>query len=203
MGVEEVFSHELGYRVRPHKRLSVDATGFFNVFDDLRAWVEQPPVFSGIPAPHVIAATEAANAKSGYSYGAEVTADWAVTARWRLHASYSWVNLDIDWPGPESTGTPEQQVQLRSYLELPHNVELIGAAYYVDQIMPSGGVVDVPIDSYVRLDAGVTWRPYPNLELGIWGQNLADEGHPEFSSYRTREVAEVPRSVVGRVTWSY
>jgi iron complex outermembrane receptor protein len=203
MGVEEVFSYELGYRVHPHKRLSVDAAGFFNVFDDLRAWEEQAPQFSGAPVPHVIAATEAANAKTGYSYGAEVAADWAVTDRWRLHASYTWVNLDIRWPGPESTGTPEQQVQLRSYLELPQNIELIGAAYFVDQIMPSGGVMDVAIESYMRLDVGVTWRPYPNLEVGVWGQNLTDSGHPEFTSYRTQEVAEIPRSVVGRVTWSY
>jgi hypothetical protein len=42
-----------------------------------------------------------------------------------------------------------------------------------------------------------------NLELGIWGQNLAEGGHPEFPSYRTREISEVPRSVVGRVTWEY
>jgi iron complex outermembrane receptor protein len=203
MGVEEVFSYELGYRVRPHQRLSLDAAGFFNVFDGLRAWLPEPLAFSGTPAPHAVATTTAANAKSGYSYGAEVSADWAITDQWRLHASYTWINLDIDWPGPESSGTPEQQFQLRSYLELPHDIELIGAAYYVDQISPSNGILDVSVDSYVRFDLGVTWRPMQNLELGIWGQNLAEGGHPEFPSYRTREISEVPRSVVGRVTWEY
>jgi iron complex outermembrane receptor protein len=203
MGVEEVFSYELGYRVRPHQRLSLDAAGFFNVFDGLRAWLPEPLAFSGTPAPHAVATTTAANAKSGYSYGAEVSADWAITDQWRLHASYTWINLDIDWPGPESSGTPEQQFQLRSYLELPHDIELIGAAYYVDQISPSNGILDVSVDSYVRFNLGVTWRPMQNLELGIWGQNLAEGGHPEFPSYRTREISEVPRSVVGRVTWEY
>jgi iron complex outermembrane receptor protein len=203
LGVEEVFAYELGYRVRPHKRLSLDAAGFVNDFHGLRAWTDDPLQFSGTPAPHVIATTTASDAKSGLSYGAELSMDWAVTDHWRLHASYSWIQFDLDWPGPSPTATPEQQFQLRSHLDLPHNIELIGAAYYVDQVIPDNGIFNVPIDSYIRLDLGVTWRPHKSLELGIWGQNLADSGHPEFTSYRTREVAEVPRSVVGRVTWSY
>jgi iron complex outermembrane recepter protein len=204
IGVEEVYSYELGYRVRPHKRLSLDVAGFFNVFDGLRAWVQEPPVFSATPSPHVIASSTAENAKNGYSYGTEISADWAVTDFWRLHASYTWIDFDIDWVrSPGSPSTPEQQAQLRSYFELPHNLELIGAVYFVDQIMPDNGIFEVGIDSYIRLDLGVTWRPYKSLEFGIWGQNLTDSAHPEFTNYRRREITEIPRSVVGRVTWSY
>jgi len=79
----------------------------------------------------------------------------------------------------------------------------MGAVYYVDQIKPDNGIFEVGIDSYVRLDVGLMWRPHRSLEIGIWGQNLTESGHAEFTNYRTREIAEVPRSVVGRVTWSY
>ena len=39
----------------------------------------------------------------------------------------------------------------------------------------------VSIKAYVRLDLGVTWRPYPGFEFGLWGQNLGEPGHVEFA----------------------
>lgn len=203
MEIEEVFAYELGYRMRPHKRFSVDAAGFFNVFDGIRGYDPLPFEFQANPSPHVIAATRARNRNDGVSYGAEVAVDWAVTDWWRLHASYSWIDFELEPADVPSQSTPEHQAQLRSYLELPHDLELIGAAYFVDSVLPGNGIGNVPVDAYVRLDVGITWRPYESLELGVWGQNLLDRQHPEATNYRTRQVAEIPRSVVGRVTWSY
>jgi iron complex outermembrane recepter protein len=53
------------------------------------------------------------------------------------------------------------------------------------------------------LDLGVTWRPTKALELGIFGQNLLDGNHPEFTSYKTTVLTEIPRSIMGRITWRF
>jgi len=55
----------------------------------------------------------------------------------------------------------------------------------------------------VRMDLGLTWRPNDHLEFSVWGQNLLDGGHPEFASYKTPNVAEVPRSIFGKITWRF
>jgi hypothetical protein len=49
----------------------------------------------------------------------------------------------------------------------------------------------------------VTWRPLKSLEIGIWGQNLADNRHAEFTNYKTTVLTEIPRSVLGKVTWRF
>ena len=144
-----------------------------------------------------------AKGAEGFSYGAELSAQFAVTEWWRLHAGYSWIEFDLEAETPIGAETPEQQFHIRSYWDLPENVELHAAAYWVDSISPWSVTGQVPVDSYLRLDLGISWRPHPSLEVGIWGQNLLDSGHVEFPSYRTRRLGEVPRGVVGRLTWSY
>jgi iron complex outermembrane recepter protein len=57
------------------------------------------------------------------------------------------------------------------------------------------------VPSYVSLDLRLGWRPVPNWELAIVGQNLLDKRHPEFGAPATRQ--EIPRSVYGKVTWSF
>ncbi len=99
--------------------------------------------------------------------------------------------------------SPQNQFQIRSYLDLPHNVELNGAVYYVDQISPTEGLSEERIPSYVRLDLGLTWRPTKSLEIGIWGQNLLDGQHPEFTSENNSVITEIPRGVVGKITWHF
>lgn len=202
-GVEEVFSYEFGYRIRPHKTVSLDAAGFVNVVNGVRHFVPGAPYFVATPVPHAVVDAVADRHYDGLSFGAELAAQWAVTDSWRLHAGYGWIDFETDSTVAMGASTPEHQFHVRSYLDLPANVQLMGAAYYVDAIAPSDGQQNIPVDSYVRVDVGVTWRPIPSLELGIWGQNLLDQGHVEFTTYRSPQSAEVPRSVVGRITWSY
>jgi outer membrane receptor protein involved in Fe transport len=95
---------------------------------------------------------------------------------------------------------PQQQVQLRSYVDLPCHLELNGAAYFVDQIQSRARLVEQRVPSYLRFDVGLTWHPTKSVEVGIWGQNLFDDRHPESDSYRTSFQTEVPRGVMGRIT---
>jgi outer membrane receptor protein involved in Fe transport len=55
----------------------------------------------------------------------------------------------------------------------------------------------------VRFDVGASWRPGESLEIGIWGQNLVDDRHVEFSSLFTPLRTEVPRTVLAKLSWSF
>jgi iron complex outermembrane receptor protein len=203
---EELTAYELGYRIKPVERLSFDVTAFYNVYERLITPVQGVPFFEAAPIPHMVVPLTFQNSQRGETYGTELLGEWRVTDNWRLIASYSLLQMHVHPNNPGASVndiSPQNQFQLRSYLNLPHHVELDGAVYYVDQIAPISGFSGMPIPAYVRVDLGVTWRPTKSLEIGIYGQNLADGNHAEFTSYKTTVLTEIPRSVMGRVTWRF
>jgi len=57
------------------------------------------------------------------------------------------------------------------------------------------------IPSYITLDARLGWRPTPNIELAIVGQNLLDNQHPEFTpTFIPTRQTEIERGVYGKIT---
>jgi iron complex outermembrane receptor protein len=199
---EELTAFELGYRIKPAERLSFDISTFYNTYDHLIATVQGTPFFEAAPTPHIVVPLTFENIQSAETYGAEVLGEWRVTDTWKLTASYTFLQTHLN-PQPTDNPNPQNQFQIHSYVNLPHHVELDSAVYYVDPINPVLGSTTANIPSYVRVDLGVTWRPTKSLELGIFGQNLADGSHPEFTSYTTTVVTEIPRSVMGRITWRF
>jgi iron complex outermembrane receptor protein len=191
---ERVLAYELGYR---HQRaaLALAVATFYTRYHGLRS-LEQvnPPT----PAPVVIS-----NGQDGESYGAEVTADFWATSGWRLRAGYTELRVHI-WPNPGSTDAsrgatesqaPERQLLLRSSVDLPGRVSLDAAVRAV------GEIADPGVPGYVELNARLSWRPTPGLDLSIVGQNLLHRSHPEFGPPTTRR--EVERGVYGTVAWRF
>ncbi len=189
---EIVLSYELGYRVRPVRQLSLDLAAFYNVYDRLI----DP---NGIPGElrfegdRFVQPINGGNTQSGESYGVELSVQWKVTERWRLISDYSWLKLQLRPEEIEEKGSPQQQFRLRSYLDR--------SVAYVDRIVENTTGQAIP--AYVRADIGLVWRPRENLEVGIWGQNLLDNRHPEFGDIFASSPVEVPRSVLGRITWRF
>jgi iron complex outermembrane receptor protein len=201
---EELLAYELGYRVEPVKHCSLDFTGFYNDYNRLIAGIPGAPQLITSPPLHVLIPTSNENAGGAQSFGVEASGRYDVTDYWHLAASWSW--CEINSPLSSSLfleATPEQQFQVRSALNLPCNLEFNAAAYYVDQIQASYGTGQLTIPSYVRLDLGLVWHASKSLEIGIWGQNLLDGRHAEFTSYKTPLITEIPRSVVGKITWRF
>jgi iron complex outermembrane receptor protein len=199
---ENVIAYELGYRIEPLKQLSFDLSAYYNVYDNLLAFQNNPPGFQpGQPPPSISQTLQ--NNEHGETYGAELSAQWQVTEHWKLVGSYTWLHMHLTPDPSAEMDSPQQQFQIRSYLDLPHHIELNGAVYYVDQINPLSGATRVSVPAYVRLDFGVAWHPVKSLEIGIWGQNLLDGRHAEFTSPLSTLQTEVPRSVMGRVTWRF
>jgi iron complex outermembrane receptor protein len=201
---EDLLAYEIGYRVEPVKRLSFDVAAFYNVYANVITAVPNANRYEASQTPpYVLASSTWQNSDSGDTYGSEVSAQWQVTDDWRLAASYSFLHMQLG-PNPTvNSSSPQQQCQLRSYLDLPYHIEFNGAIYYVDQISPLAGQNEVSIPSYVKLDLGLSWRPTKNLEIGLWGKNLLQGEHPEFTSLGTPLITEIPRSVMGKITWHF
>lgn len=201
---EEMIAYELGYRVQPTRNLSFDLAAFYNVYDNLIVFEGQPPFFEPMPAPaHMAVLSRAGNGMSGETYGMELSSTWQVTDNWRLGAGYSWFHANLDAPRARESAakverqSPTHMFNIRSTLELPWDLELDTALYYVDDIV--GRELGQTIPSYLRLDLRLGWRPTEDLEFSIIGQNLLEPQHPEFggtSSLRT----EVERAVYGKAT---
>jgi len=199
---EVLTSYELGYRIKPVESLSFDLAAFYNVYDRFITTVQGTPFFEATPVPHVVVPLTFENSSDAQTYGTEISGEWRVTGNWRLTASDSFLQAHQN-PQPSYDNNPQNQFQIRSYLDLSHHFELDGAVFYVDPIDPILGNATTRIPSYVRTDLGVSWRPTGSLEIGVYGENLTDGGHPEFTSYKTAVITEIPRSVMVRVTWHF
>ena len=133
----------------------------------------------------------------------EITPRWQATDWWRVEGSYSLLKMDLrnksgslDRTSVLDEGkSPQQQIVLRSLMNLPHNLELDLGMRYVDSL-PSLGV-----DSYVVADARLGWRPKSYLEVAIVGQHLIGSPHTEFrSSIISTQQTEVEHSIFGTLT---
>ncbi len=199
--VEEVEAYELGYRLQPSPRWSVDFAVFYNQYNNLISYTEGAPQFQVAPVPHVFIPLVGGNEQSAHTFGSEFTVQWRPLDHWRLSASYTWLQARVR-PDPGVEGdSPKHQVHLRSYLELSPRWELNAAASYVGALTNSMTYNHVP--AYVRFDLGLVWHPTPAFEIGIWGQNLLDPHHPEFTPLNTSFRGEIPRSIMTRATWRF
>jgi iron complex outermembrane receptor protein len=86
---------------------------------------------------------------------------------------------------------------LRAGIDLPAHLELDLWLRYVDRLRRD----DIP--SYLELDTRLGWKPRPNLEVALVGQNLLDSHHPEFPRETLFNVlpTEVQRGVYVKLTW--
>jgi iron complex outermembrane receptor protein len=197
---ENLVAYELGYRIEPTKRLSFDVAAFYNQYDNLLRFVTNSSYAGqGISVyPQTIQ-----NSGSAESFGTELSAQWKVTENWRLLAGYSWLKVNLHPNDPAFQGNPESQFQLRSYLDLPWNLEFNGAGYFVSQQVAQDGLGTSTVPSYFRLDLGLVWHPTKSLEIGVWGQNLLEDRHEEFPSLKSSVQTEIPRGVTGKITWQF
>jgi iron complex outermembrane receptor protein len=198
---EHLLSYELGYRIEPNQRLSFDLAGFYNQYDNLLMFVTNASFPLG---PTVIDFPQKLrNSGSAETFGAELSVQWKVSDSWRLMASYSWLHVDAHPNARSFQGNPEQQVKLRSYVDLPWHLEWDSALYFMDRQTAEAGLGTATIPSYIRFDTGMVWRPNKSLEIGVWGQNLIEDRHSEFPSLKSSVQTQIPREIVGRITWKF
>ena len=193
---ETLWAFEIGYRIQPEKRVNVDVALFYNDYDRLIDFGNTPSRF--VPGvPEGTAEFPLMNLQSGQTYGGEATVTVEPIDHWRLSASYSLLFADLD--GEISKGSPvmaeiQHQAILRSNWDFGQ-VSLDGQLRAVDQ--------ETGIDGYVTADVRLSYRPSPDLELSLLGQNLFDGGHQEANQFFGTTNGETPRGFFARVTWRF
>jgi iron complex outermembrane receptor protein len=192
---EVLVAYELGYRFQPWERVSFDLTTFYNDYDELRTVesVNPPSLFP----------LQVRNGLDGKSHGAELSADYHVSSRWRLQGGYRYSKLHLQLePGRVDTTSvnaeahdPRNEMSVRSMLDITARLQLDATYRSVARI------VNDAVPGYDEMDVRLAWRPLERLELSVLGQNLLHAAHAEFTPLPTRR--EIERSVFGKVTWGF
>ena len=194
---EVLLAYELGYRVKINKTVNFDITAYYFDYDRL---IESEDV-NFIPGPVSILQSQNGNILTGEVYGLEVSGQWQVLPNWRLSGSYTFADTqlhntssNLNFGSTNAVGDFEAELEprhifnIRSYLNLPHNLELDTFYYYVTSRSSSTSQNPfVSIPAYGRLDVRLGWQATDKITLSFAAQNLLDESHPELS-----ETLEVP-----------
>ena len=192
---EELLAYELGYRVQPTDRLTLDATIFYNDYDRLRTL---EPIRPGQVSPSIVE-----NNLFGETYGAEFSVIAQPMDAWRLEGGYSFLQANLHRKaGSRDNSTertiegssPRHQFFVRSLLNLGQHIQFDSTLRYVDALPGPG------IPSYLTLDLRLAWKPTKNLEFALVGQNLLDNRHAEFApTFIATPRVEVERGVYGQI----
>jgi iron complex outermembrane receptor protein len=201
---EELIAYELGYRFQPTRQLSLDLAAFYNDYSRLVSVEPGPTVFDPGPPPHLVSILNLTNTLHGQTYGFEAAATWQANSWWRLQPSYTLLQMrlhrDSGSRAPASIESPQRQSPrnqfgLRSLMDLGSEVTFDTALRYVDSLPALG------VPSYAELTARIAWRPMPNLELSLTGENLIHASHQEFGSETLPTVpTRVQRGVYAKVS---
>jgi iron complex outermembrane receptor protein len=199
---EKLVAYEMGYRVRPWDVVFADVAGFYQVYDDLSSTEPRAARFVADPAPHVELPLQYDNKAHGRTYGVETAVNWQAAPWWRLMLASTFLRMHIEGdPSSRATNvqaqegdSPQHQLHLRSYVNLPHDVELDTALYYVDHLSNQG------VPSHVRVDVRLGWHPTEAVELSLALQDLSDEHQLEFGRPDRVKSTEIERSVYGKIT---
>ncbi|MAX26992.1 MAG: TonB-dependent receptor [Phycisphaeraceae bacterium] len=184
-GVEStnVMAYEGGYRISLSKALSLDLATFFNKYEN--------QISSN--------GTTFGNDVYSEAYGFEATATWQVEENLKLMANYTFQDVESHGTASSSNNegtSPRNQFNVRAYYDLNDKLAVNTALYWYDNI-PSVG-----INSFFRYDIGLTWKPKDNVEVSIWGQNLADNSHPEYVNTQGGN-GEIQSGVFGKVAITF
>ncbi len=177
----DVLAYEAGYRISFNEHLALDMATYINKYEDLAS--------TGFPPD---------NNQHAESYGFEASATWQVAENLKLIGNYTFQNVEAHpAAGAAQEGTsPRNQASVRAYYDLNDQFELNTALYWYDNVP----AVNIP--SFFRYDLGLTWRPKDNIEVAVWGQNLLDNSHPEYTDSQGA-YGEIERGVYGKVTITF
>jgi iron complex outermembrane receptor protein len=207
---ETLIAYEAGYRAELSSRLTGSLSAFYNDYRDLRSVTATPTTaFYIYPFPIYFQ-----NNLEGDTYGFELTASFQVLDWWRLHAGYNLLRESLHLRpgatdatgGTNDTADPQQQVALRSSMDLPHDLSWDASLRWVDSLRiddgPAAGPVVATVPSYFALDMRLAWQVSRNFELSLVGRNLLHEYHVEYG-FPLPGREQIVRSVFARITWGH
>ncbi|MGB5988078.1 MAG: TonB-dependent receptor [Desulfobacterales bacterium] len=154
---ETLLAYELGYRIQLLEELSLDATAYYNVYDDLRNTPQGMPYLDTSQPPlKLVAPYVMDNSGDEEIYGFELAADWRPWEGGRVQGAYTFTHQDFEGEpasGNRGAASPEHQISLRTGIDLPRNVELDIWWRYVDDLgsqVEDYQILDILLGSHLR-----------------------------------------------------
>lgn len=198
---ERLTAWEWGVRYTDQQAVSADLALFYNDYDKIRTQEG-----GGFGAQGNLGAIR--------SYGGELLLNWRIRPGLDLRAHVSQLRLlaetraastDANFGERERTD-PQQQAGLRLMWSSGERFNADAYLRYVGGFDQYSGTAPMPrqrdrVPAYTELNARVAWRPQPEMELALIGQNLFDAAHPEFGTAADGRQAE--RAVRMEWIWSW
>jgi iron complex outermembrane receptor protein len=190
---EKLVAYEAGWRSQLAARASASVSLFYNDYTDLRTTALGAGFFPGTFR----------NGLEGHTYGLEAWGSFAPYPWWRLDPGVTLLHKDfhlkpgeIDAAGPQTVlgHDPANQWFLRSYMDLPRNLQLYVALRRI------AALGDIGVPGYFAADVRLAWQVTPNLELSVRGDNVTDARHAEAS---VPPIQEIPRTAYFGVRWTF
>jgi len=221
---ETMCAIEAGIRTELHPELKLEIAGFFDTYGDLLSADSQPLGADAIAgalaqllhpesAPPIALPIRFGNSLSAQGYGVEAEARWRVRPWWRLTTSYTYLHIDARTEGGTDIyskyqyegSSPAHQLHARTSFDLPYGFELDLLGFWVDELDFSALGQPNHFPAHLRLDTRLGWRPLPELELAVVGQDLLDARHAEFTNTSRGRVlqTEVQRGIHAKATWTF
>ena len=198
---EEVITYEMGYRTTFSKSVSLDVTGFYNDYRDLRYGIPGNTSFNGSSLVTPLLFT---NSLQGKTYGIEVATVWQMLNWWRWDINYSWLHTKLDARNQLQTAiSPQHRVSLRGAVSPWDNIDMDFWFRYVDTNTAVGEFGTTFIKPYVSLDLRLAWRPYKDIELSLVGQNLLALKHLEYVQENQTMPTAIDRGMYGKISWAF
>lgn len=190
---ETVVAYELGYRAQFSDKVAASVSTFYNDYEHLRSL----GLTDGTQLPLIFE-----NELHGRTYGIEPSLDYQAFEWWRLHAGYDLIKEEIHpepggtdlFNGLNETADPQQQVYLRSSLDLPFHATLDANLRWIDTVHNNSGPTPGEVPSYAELDAAINWQATKHLEFALVGENLLHSQHAE-AGYPGPTQEQIARSV--------
>jgi iron complex outermembrane receptor protein len=182
---EKVNAYEFGLRATPLTALTLNASVFYNDYDDLRSIEVTPetllPLYWG-------------NEMHGSTQGVEAWATWQVNRWWRLSPGLRTLSKDLSFKDTASQlgGLAQAGNDPRGHHFLKSSLD--AGRFSFDALLRHVKALPEPaLDSYTELSARFAWRVNDRLELAVKGFNLLNETHREYPAPVGRAI---PRSVL-------
>jgi len=189
---------ELGYRIQPSPQVSFSATAYYAQYDRLRTL---EPNTANLPNTGL---QEFRNMGDGHVRGIEMWGRWQPVDSWRLNAGFvvQSVRSGLKPGSKDATGNnglatndPPRHWLLRSSHDLSAQTQFDWTLRY------TGALPNPHVPAYYELDMQWMWKPTPNVDVALIGQNLLHASHPEFGALPGRSMYE--RSAQLKLTWRF
>jgi iron complex outermembrane receptor protein len=201
---EELLAYELGYRWQVSPRWAIDLASFLNQYRGL-ASLELLTPFTDPDDGRTVYPIINQNLTDGRALGGEALVNFSPTGAWRLAASYSYLDLNMDPHGQDANrgrfadgSTPRHQFGLRSSIDIG-SMQIDAFLRHVGRIRRDPQIVSGEgIAAYTELDLRLA-HAWKRVEFAVALHNLLHDSHLEFGSPAQR--GEIERSVLATIAW--